>query len=213
MKINKINTKKFGFLTVIKELPSKKNTQGRNIRFFLCKCICGKETSPRLNDLKSGHTTSCGCKFREGSLKAITKHGMYGTNTNISWNNMIQRCTNLKNDKFKDYGARNITVDPEWRLFKNFLKDMGEQPVGKTLERKDNNKGYYKENCSWEDRGTQARNRRTNHLITFNSETKPIAVWAEDYKINYFTLYMRLTKYNWSVEKALSTKVKTLTKS
>jgi hypothetical protein len=65
------------------------------------------------------------------------------------WDGMMQRCTNPKHKKHKDYGAKGITVCDRWLEFNNFLEDMGEKPEGLTLDRKDPKKGYYKENCRW----------------------------------------------------------------
>ena len=81
---------------------------------------------------------------------------------------------------------------------------MGEAPLGKTLERLDNNKGYCKDNCSWQSMKTQARNKRTNYLVSYKNETKCIAEWAEQYQLTYACLAWRL-KHGWSIEEALNT--------
>lgn len=77
------------------------------------------------------------------------------------WAAMIQRCENPNNKHFYNYGARNIKVCQEWRKsFKDFLQDMGIPQKGLTLERKNNDLGYSKDNCYWASRHEQAMNRR-----------------------------------------------------
>lgn len=208
-KIEIKNGEKYGFLTIIKEQLPIKNTHNRMIRKFLCKCDCGLMSTPTINALRTKRTTSCGCRIEINRTKSITKHGMYGSKVYLVWMNLIQRCTNPNNTTYKDYGGRGIKVCNEWLKFKNFYKDMGEPKIkNMTLERINNDLGYNKNNCKWDTRKVQSRNKRNNNLITFNKETKPIATWAEEFNLNYFTLYMRLMKYNWSVKKALSTLTK-----
>ena len=69
--------------------------------------------------------------------------------TYASWDNMIQRCTNPKKERYKNYGGRGIKICEEWFTFKNFLTDMGPRPSGKTLDRKNNSGNYTKNNCRW----------------------------------------------------------------
>ena len=77
-----------------------------------------------------------------------------------SWVNMKQRCNNLNAVNYENYGGRGITYDPSWERFETFYADMGECPIDKTLDRKDNNKGYNKENCRWATQSEQQRNKR-----------------------------------------------------
>jgi len=51
---------KYGRLTVIAEVQ-KVAADGRRYRAALCRCDCGKETTPRISSLNSGDAQSCGC--------------------------------------------------------------------------------------------------------------------------------------------------------
>jgi RNA polymerase sigma factor (sigma-70 family) len=86
--------------------------------------------------------------------------------TYLSWTSMKQRCYNNKHEAYKKYYGRGITVCDRWRnSFINFLKDMGERPIGKTLDRINNNGNYEPSNCKWSTLKEQARNTRRNVFI------------------------------------------------
>ena len=88
-------------------------------------------------------------------------HGMSNTQIYRSWTQMIQRCENPNNIGFKYYGGRGIKVCKRWHTFENFFADMGEPPVGKSLDRWPNNDGNYEpENCRWATIFQQAKNQR-----------------------------------------------------
>jgi hypothetical protein len=73
---------------------------------------------------------------------------------------MIQRCCNPNSTHYSYYGGRGIAVCKRWRSFENFLADMGERPLGLTLDRTNNARGYSRANCKWVTRKEQANNRR-----------------------------------------------------
>ena len=64
---------------------------------------------------------------------------------------MHYRVINHKNfNCYKGYQKKGITICPEWSDFDKFIEDM--YPTYKenlVLDRVDNTKGYYKENCQW----------------------------------------------------------------
>jgi hypothetical protein len=77
---------------------------------------------------------------------------------------MIDRCDNIRNRYFYNYGGRGIKVCERWHKFENFYADMGD-PNGLTLERINNDKGYSPTNCKWATRKDQAKNRRTTKHV------------------------------------------------
>lgn len=84
------------------------------------------------------------------------------TPTQQSWSAMVQRCTNPKRSCYAIYGGRGICICERWRIFTNFLADMGERPAGTVIDRIDPDGNYEPSNCRWLDSEESARNTRVS---------------------------------------------------
>ena len=124
------------------------------------------------------------------------------TPTYQSWQAMRQRCNNPNHKHYADYGGRGISHSPCWESYAVFLKDMGERPLGTSLDRKNNAIGYTPSNCRWSTRTAQNRNSSQNRQITFAGSTLCLSEWCELLSLNYARVYARLFRLNWSVSDA-----------
>jgi hypothetical protein len=109
---------------------------------------------------------------------------------------MKQRCTNPNNARWKNYGERGITYTEDWETFEGFYKDMGERPLGLSLERVDVNGNYCKENCVWATPQQQVRN-QTRRCTNTSKRTgvrwvKEKKLWLANITINYKAVFFRL---------------------
>jgi len=129
--------------------------------------------------------------------KGNYRHGYFGKPTYKSWAEMIYRC---KKNGRKYWYEKGIRVCVSWLKFDNFFSDMGERPPNTTIDRIDNNKGYFKENCRWATSKQQARNKSNNMLI----KGKTLSEWSEITGIKRSTLAQRYYVYGWSVDRVLS---------
>lgn len=87
----------------------------------------------------------------------VQEHPLYFT-----WSNMLRRCDNPSDPWYENYGGRGIKVCDRWHHFRHFAADMGMKPTpDHTLERSNNNLGYFPGNCVWATRTEQCLNRRT----------------------------------------------------
>ena len=84
----------------------------------------------------------------------------------------------------------------EWKSFDNFYRDMGDRPDGKTLDRIDNSKGYFKENCRWATHKEQQNNTRSTRFFTYNGKTQSMKMWSEELGISYQAIRGRLRRTN-----------------
>lgn len=187
--------KRFGRLVVLAYLGK---TKSKSSSLWRCRCDCGKMTRSAGNKLRGNHTRSCGCLSRSRLPVFNKTHGFAGDKRppeyNI-WRAMRERCRNPKIKNYGRYGGRGIKVCKRWDSFACFIADVGWRPSNNhSLERIDNNKGYKPGNVTWATRTEQGRNKRNNHLVTYNGITLCISAWAERLGLAVKTFHSRLTR-------------------
>lgn len=183
----------FGRLTVI-EKHTERSKNGKAL--WIVKCSCGNSEPFKINSgtMKSGNTTSCGCLRREATRNKFRKHGMHGSPEYWTWVDISRRCYTKTFKQYKDYGGRGIKMSDEWRdSFEAFYRDMGPKPSPQhSIDRKDNDGDYCKENCRWTTKGVQANNTRANVYYEINGEKLTIAQMADKFDMPYSTMRTRL---------------------
>lgn len=145
-------------LGMIFPLPKSKHKK----RYVEVECVlCGEKYQGQYAAFKIRDKV-CKCESLKGKVQ-------------IKWSNpardrilkiragMIYRCHNEKCPRYIDYGARGISVCSEWlespEEFYNWSLTHGYQD-NLTIERINNDSGYFPENCKWIPKVDQAKNRR-----------------------------------------------------
>lgn len=201
--------KRFGKWLVLGFGQFKTDACGRQRPFWECCCDCGKKKIVSENSLARGISKSCGCVQQRVRSHGFCQGGYTGTSPTYKiWMGMRARCQSPTNKAYRYYGARGITICERWQVFENFLADMGERPVGLTIERKDNNKGYSPDNCRWASMEEQWKNKRkpsTTQLTPaqvqcvriLRGQKTAIAI-AAIYEVSKTAIYGVLTKRTWN---------------
>jgi len=123
-------------------------------------------------------------------------HGQTHSRTYKSWDSMKQRCTNKNDPRYHKYGGAGIVVCQRWLdSFEDFYSDMGERPVGHTIDRYPNKHGNYEPtNCRWATPQQQQRNLTNNQYLTFEGQTKLLIDWAAQFGIEVSLLRQRANR-------------------
>lgn len=175
---------RFNRLTIIKEIF------GKNRRYFLCKCDCGKEKNIILEGLTNGHIQSCGCFRRDRMIK----HGLSSDPLYQRWLNIKDRCANPKCPTYHLYGGRGITVCDEWRDdFRAFFEWCINAPnynVSDEIDRINNNGNYEPTNCRWANRIIQCNNTRRNLYYFYKGRQYTLASLCRE--LNIITQYNKI---------------------
>lgn len=142
-------------------------------RYLVCRCACGKIKEVDKWNLIKSKSKSCGCTGRAATLAANTTHNIAGTDYRFytTHRNMMERCYNPKNKRYKKYGGSGITVQESWHNVSTFFSDMYESYLicmgitggNASLERVDNSLGYTVENCTWIHKNAQVFHREPQY--------------------------------------------------
>lgn len=186
-KLIDLTGKRFGRWTVIKRDTSKLVGNSR----WVCRCDCGNIKAVRSPYLIKGASKSCGCLQREMFSTRRTTHGATKGPAHdpeyTVWRAMRTRCINPSKSDARWYSG--ISCCSRWARYENFLADMGKRPPGMTLERIENTRGYFPENCRWASRKEQARNRRSSLTYEHSGKTRTVAEIAEIEGLAYHQFY------------------------
>lgn len=121
---------------------------------------------------------------RAEAALAYSKHPFYGL-----WRGIRDRCSNPNSGAYQNYGGRGIAVCREWdedfTVFRDYCEThLGPRPEGMSIDRADNDGNYEPGNIRWATAKMQARNTRTNVLLTIDGKTKRFMRWTEEYGLD-----------------------------
>jgi len=196
---------KIGHLTIIKEVEAIKLPCGQPNRAFLCKCDCGEEKIVRLVHLIRGRILSCSCKNAIPKLEK--KKNIYK-----KWLAIQYRCHEIKKENC--YTRKKIEVCKQWRndyySFKEWALNNGYQKELE-IDRIDNTKGYYPENCRFTTSIINGNNKENTIFVIY--ENKKIALsllLREKNLINRYYTYRARIATGWDITKAIDTPIRKL---
>ena len=171
-----------------------------------CICDCGQSRIIEGTGLRAGRNKSCGCASpRFQSVYGLNHRGHEGRTYGI-WRGMHSRCVDHKHKKAHLYAKKGIKVCDRWKDFANFLVDMGEAPIGMSIDRIEGDKSYEPGNCRWATPKQQGNNTTANKILEFDGRSQTLSLWADELGIKANTIVYRLRR-GWSVEKALTADV------
>ena len=187
--------RRFGRLIVKDRAEDTVSKSGRHRVMWVCSCDCGNEVVVLSDNLKRGKTQSCGCLRNDKNKERFSTHRATDTRLYGIWSAMKTRCLNKNSHAYKDYGERGIHVCDKWiNDFSEFAAWAYSNGYNDNLsiDRIDNNKGYYPDNCRWVISDVQANNRRSNIRIAYNGEPHTVTEWARLLNKNPKTIFSRI---------------------
>ena len=159
-----------------------KNYDGH--KMYHGKCVhCGKEFERRKQDFlkDSNEKDQCRHVTWAGPI-CIYSDLIVNERLRKTFSGMCTRCYDKTDKSYRWYGAKGITVCEKWLhrpdLFEKWAYENGYEDT-LTIDRMDETKGYYPENCRWISREDNAKYKSTTNLYTIGNETHTGKDWAK----------------------------------
>jgi len=155
------------------------HTDKHNKSHYTCLCECWNQKTVAMSSITRWLTKSCWCIQKSIVSKTITeynkslwrntdwrsKNSLYGT---YKW--MLSRCYNVNAPEYLRYWQRWIKVHDNWlwdNWFLNFIKDLWDKQIWKSIDRINNNWHYEPTNVKWATPLEQAQNRNKKWYLNF----------------------------------------------
>lgn len=170
------------------------------------RCECGVVITRKLAYVRHLNTASCGCLRREMRVAKNTKHGRAvrsdRSGSYRSWAAMHQRVK--CNPRYSG-----VQICERWSGndgYRHFLSDMGERPIGCTIDRIDNKGNYQPDNCRWATKVEQANNTSANVLVPYCGSMVPQAELMVKFGISY-SLVKHLRRKGMGLTESITTPI------
>jgi len=195
------------------EMIENSNIREKNKTFATYKCECGEVIKLRKDRANKERFYCNTCSRKIGILTRYKDKSISKSPEHSVWRGIKSRCYNPNTEHYDCYGGRGIKMSDEWKYdFSNFYRDMGPRPSSKhEIERIDNNGNYCVENCKWVTHQEELNNKRNNVFLEFNGKKQTVAMWEREIGVSKGVIYGRIFRYGWSVEKALTIPLNSIT--
>jgi hypothetical protein len=186
------------------------------------KCPCGTTFIVKPSRASSARYCSRDCMYQFRNLPprshGLAAHGpeRYLYNT---WLNIINRCLDPKHNQYKNYGERGISIYSDWvdspvQFIEWIKKNLGERPVGYSIDRIDNDGNYTPGNLRWATSSQQSKNRRNSSgdlhpqskldkttveviRVRYAAGDVSQAALAREYGVNQHTIWAVINNITW----------------
>lgn len=193
----------FGNLKVLERALSRKvGTKTRG--YFLCLCVCGKETEVETNCLTSGNTTSCGCRkggFKENPLKTHPKY--------VTWSHIRERCYSKTCKLYSYYGELGVIMEEPWfsdpRSFLDWYDANCNGNYKLVVDRKEQSGNYSPQNCRLVTQKENSNNKKNNRIVELFGEKLTFSQALDKYATASGSAIQERIANGWKIEDAFTT--------
>lgn len=193
-KAQDVTGERVGLLKAEVALGRRESSPGRIKPFWLWRCDCGGAVESDIASIRGGRVRHCGCQST--TMKRLRHgHAVHGkiSPTYTAYQHAKSRCHNPQDKRYAAYGGRGIRMNDEWASsYLAFLRDMGERPSGKSLERRDVDGDYSAENCVWATPSEQSNNTQSTVWVEVDGKRVSLKQYARGIGVNYKALHYRV---------------------